>query len=1034
MSNKVQQSRVISKARVKRLVRGALGAATAGTLAVVIAMPVQAADFTVTNQTEFTDAVADSQDNNQADNINIGDAVGTLDISSSVSLPGEDEPVTVNIGSSNTLNVGTSAGTGSLVLEDGAQINVNAVAASHVRIGNASTGSMTINDGSSVVFNAVNGGSGNAGGFTVGRTDGGVIGNGTLNINGGTLELNEAADGNSFVQLIVGWGEGATGTINQNGGELNMGFGTSNIGYNGATGTYNLTNDAQAVFHSNFFVGRGTDSVGTVNVHDSASISFFVNGGDANFNLGTGSGAVGTFNQDGPDSVVSINMQWNTFGDSGGAGTYNLSDGELVLGGLNGIWLGNNGGTGIINQSGGVLDTQTNYIPDGEFGFRAGKLHVGYGANSYGEYNLSGGESIMNYGLVIAQSAGSEGEVNQTGGILRLNNSKLHFGDGTATYNLNGGVLEIDNDGSDPFTHGTGTHAFNLGGGTIQAQNDFTTDVDFNLVEDTTSTFDTQEHTVTYTGAALNEAGTLGKAGVGTLVLQNGITGLGGLRVGEGTVQSNASVSGIDRIYTGHYGQLNVAGNLTLDSDSVYEVETDDNGAAGLIDVLGTAYLNGSSVQLSNSSTYSVGQQFDILQADTVDGQFAEEVITNHLYLTPTLSYTDDVRDTVTLTIERNENSFDTFGDTRNQRNAAAAVEELGEGNELYDAVLNLGTQAQAREAFTQLSGEVHGAVPGILMQGSHFLRDALGRQMAAWNAEESNPQFARLASISPLPAIDIAGEPRKSQVWAQGYGNWGRINGEGGTARVNTSTGGVVVGYDTQVSSKWRAGIAGGIDSTSFDLSGQRSSGRSKGTHLAAFAGTQRGAVRVRLGAAYSWNDINTTRRVDIPVTDRLRADYDASTSQLFGEVGLRRDRGNLTLEPFVGLAHVKVKADRFSERGGPAALSGKAESESSTFATLGVRFETANDTSQRSGVSFHGMLGWRHAFSSIHSGASVSFAGGNNFHVDGAPAAENSVLAQLGVAYRLRENASIGLTYSGQFGGSARANALEGSVNVAF
>ncbi|MNR39399.1 Extracellular serine protease precursor [compost metagenome] len=73
---------------------------------------------------------------------------------------------------------------------------------------------------------------------------------------------------------------------------------------------------------------------------------------------------------------------------------------------------------------------------------------------------------------------------------------------------------------------------------------------------------------------------------------------------------------------------------------------------------------------------------------------------------------------------------------------------------------------------------------------------------------------------------------------------------------------------------------------------------------------------------------------------------------------------------------------------------------------------------------------MGWRHAFGDVQPQTIMSFDGGQAFSVAGAPIARNAALAELGVVTAITQNATIGLTYSGQFGGGNRENA--GSVHM--
>src|SRR3546814_4829199 len=56
----------------------------------------------------------------------------------------------------------------------------------------------------------------------------------------------------------------------------------------------------------------------------------------------------------------------------------------------------------------------------------------------------------------------------------------------------------------------------------------------------------------------------------------------------------------------------------------------------------------------------------------------------------------------------------------------------------------------------------------------------------------------------------------------------------------------------------------------STFDLDGRMSTGSSDNYHVALYGGSQWGALGLRVGAAYSWHDIETARSVSLPGLSR--------------------------------------------------------------------------------------------------------------------------------------------------------------------
>jgi hypothetical protein len=153
-------------------------------------------------------------------------------------------------------------------------------------------------------------------------------------------------------------------------------------------------------------------------------------------------------------------------------------------------------------------------------------------------------------------------------------------------------------------------------------------------------------------------------------------------------------------------------------------------------------------------------------------------------------------------------------------------------------------------------------------------------------------------------------------------------------------------------------------------------------------------GPVVARLGAGGGWQRLETSRNVDIgEFFDRPRADYDGWTAQVFGEVAYPVTLGPVAVEPFAGLTYVHLESERFTERGGPAALTGSASDSDLGFSTLGLRgaWQAINDGG--SSLTLRGALGWEHAFGDVTPSSRLVFrAGGTPFTVAGASQARHS------------------------------------------
>jgi hypothetical protein len=93
---------------------------------------------------------------------------------------------------------------------------------------------------------------------------------------------------------------------------------------------------------------------------------------------------------------------------------------------------------------------------------------------------------------------------------------------------------------------------------------------------------------------------------------------------------------------------------------------------------------------------------------------------------------------------------------------------------------------------------------------------------------------------------------------------------------------------------------------------------------HLGGYAGGSAGPLALRRGAAWTWNDIDTSRAVIFPgFFEREKASYSADTGQIFGEVAYPTSMGAIALEPFAvrcaaRICHLAARFRRRDARGG--------------------------------------------------------------------------------------------------------------------
>ncbi|MGQ4273232.1 autotransporter outer membrane beta-barrel domain-containing protein [Terrihabitans sp. B22-R8] len=526
----------------------------------------------------------------------------------------------------------------------------------------------------------------------------------------------------------------------------------------------------------------------------------------------------------------------------------------------------------------------------------------------------------------------------------------------------------------------------------------------------------------------------------GNVTLANGSSTIGGTVENRINVAGNVSVDSSSRMGGNWYingdlgsagilapgnspGVISVAGNLVLSPTSIYEVEIDALGNSDLIEVGGTATLNGE-VRVTPLGGFVLNSPYTILTAGSLNGtQFTGVTFSDdYAFIDATLDYDAN---NVLLTIERNDVSFVSAAETSNQSATASALDGLASSSRLASA-LALSSVEEVRGALDQLSGEVHASVKTGLIEESRHVRDAALRRVQGAFVE--NDTTASIATGS-------AGATgfNNTGVWGQVYGSWGENDRNANTGRLERDVGGFLVGADGMITDRVHLGILAGYSHSEFELDDRASSAEADSVHVGIYGGTRISGFGIKAGAAYSWNDVETQRAVAFGgFADTLPADYDAGTTQVFGEVGYEIVTGRATFEPFAGIAYVNVDTDGFTEDGGAAALSSADQDTDVTFSTLGLRASTDFLWGEQQ-VTGRGMIGWRHAFDDQPS-TSLAFAGTGAFTIDGAPLSENAAVVEVGLDFAVSSATALGITYTGQFGDESSDNQLKADFSYKF
>ena len=248
----------------------------------------------------------------------------------------------------------------------------------------------------------------------------------------------------------------------------------------------------------------------------------------------------------------------------------------------------------------------------------------------------------------------------------------------------------------------------------------------------------------------------------------------------------------------------------------------------------------------------------------------------------------------------------------------------------------------------------------------------------------------------------------------------------------MNANGSGVLVGADTAIDDLRVGGLVG-HGQNSLNVRELGSTAHAKANYAGLYASWNLGNIRLRGGAAYAWQKIDTTRRIAFGTYSGVaQANYDANTAQAYidGSYVFQLDRA--TVEPYLNLSQVHVRTDAFTEHGSDAALAVDGSSSNLTVATAGVRGSLQLGPG---GLHAYAGVGYQHASGDRVPERRQRFAAGaDDFTVYGLPVADNAGVLDLGLRFPVGHAVTIDLGYHGQFASDAHDQSARLTVNVAF
>jgi outer membrane autotransporter protein len=462
--------------------------------------------------------------------------------------------------------------------------------------------------------------------------------------------------------------------------------------------------------------------------------------------------------------------------------------------------------------------------------------------------------------------------------------------------------------------------------------------------------------------------------------------------VGGTTIQSGGTLAPGNSI-----GTLNFNGNLTLAAGSTYTVEVSPTAADRTV-VSGTASLNGTLALVPGAGTYTADTSLTLLMAGNVSGTFATVTGLSFPGLKSEIVYSST---RVELLLSRLFN-----GRTVNQIAAAAALNASPAGNPLQSILGSylLANPSQMEAVLDSVSGEVHATLRSAALEDSRLIRNTVQSHLST--------------------------NPEGTNVWGYAFADYGWLDTDGNAAESRRNNAGFIAGIDTLVAEGLRLGAGGSYMEHKLGVTARGSSAIGSRGSILAYASYESGGFKASLGGDIGWGSDDIARTV-AALGETETSSRDSETGGLFARVSYNF---GLPILPYAGLAHASAENGAFTERGGLAALSGGAVSDSLTYSLLGFTLDLG-------ALDFNGMaltpradIAWTHGFDVTAPGQVVTLGTGQSFTVLGAPNGMDAAALQLGFDLTLAPNAMLSVGYDGLLSGRGQSHAIRGGLNWRF
>jgi fibronectin-binding autotransporter adhesin len=557
---------------------------------------------------------------------------------------------------------------------------------------------------------------------------------------------------------------------------------------------------------------------------------------------------------------------------------------------------------------------------------------------------------------------------------------------------------------------------------------------------------------------AISGSGSVTQNGSAPLILTGVNTYTGGTVVNRGVLLAQSALPGNVVINPG--GSLGGA-SVTEGYTGVHGINGDVSNSGTVVAALGDTVVGGNYVQTATGTlAASLGNKVDVAGTATLDGTLEAnaptgfymadthtEVLTAAGGVTGTFSQlvkgTGVVFTSTTINYDANSVWLDTTG---LDITIAAAGDGIG-----YTPV-SMSAAVRTQGAFEQLNRKIEthslAGVSNAFLQSAGQFQQAASIEAAQASLRSLSGQLHAASAAMTFRAIDAGNQALSDHLdnlrdGNAAYGMWTQQLGSGGGMARNGFDGvgfqlnGWLVGNDYRLGRNGVLGFAFGQGHGVQQLQAGADRDASRRTEGMVYAGltSDRWYAQGRLGFGQFRQDVNRQLLLG-NAAEGVWTRYGGRYQVAYGESGLRWNRGNVRIAPFVSMEYARSDRDAFAEEGaGGFGLRSDAQSQARWQAAVGLRAARQWNFGGGRSLDVGAHAQWFRTLGMDGEAMDASFVGLQQWSpLLGIGLSRHGSLAGVGLDARLSPRAMFKLGYDYERGQYDSAHGMTAALNVAF